>query len=246
MTLRRNFEEEARQFAVALTSMVRASVRAECPDFQARAFEDRISVRQMPNTGVALTVQGQHLVTLKASYWFDWDHTGEFLAVHESSFKVYADPNATREPLFRYEFQRGSAGDIPNAHIHLHGHRDALAYVMTMAGRSTARGKRRAREATRSNWPSMADLHFPVGGDRFRPALEDVLQLLIEELGVDCQHGWRETLATGRQRWRELQAASVVRDSPNIAASVLQQLGYAITPPAGGHPAGQPHRLKDM
>lgn len=246
MSTRSSLAEQAAKFAQELTATIRATVEMGCPDFEAALVGERVAVRQTPASGIVLTVGGAHLVTLTAIYWFDWDRAGQFLAVHESSFKIYADPDMRREPLFRYEFERGGAGDIPNAHIHVHGHRDALAYVMTMAGRTTARGRRRAQAATHSDWPAMADLHLPVGGDRFRPALEDILQLLIEELGVDCQDGWRAALANGRQRWRELQTASVVRDSPDIAASVLHGLGYAITPPADGHPPGQPHRLTDM
>lgn len=246
MSAQLSLTEQATLFAQALTSTVRATVGRDCPDFEAVSVGDRVGVQQAPASGIVLTVGGSHLVTLTAIYWFDWDRAGKFLAVHESSFKVYADPDTRREPLFRYEFTRSGADDIPHAHIHMHGHRDALAYVMTMAGRRTARGKRRAQATAHSDWPAMADLHLPVGGDRFRPALEDVLQLLIEELGVDCQDGWRKALADGRQRWRELQTASVVRDSPDIAASVLRRLGYAITPPDAGHPPGQPQRLTDL
>jgi hypothetical protein len=41
----------------------------------------------------------------------------------------------------------------------------------------------------------MSDLHFPVGGSRFRPSLEDVLDMLVRELGVDHEPGWRDALA---------------------------------------------------
>lgn len=238
--------DAAQGFADQLTETVRASVDATCADFVAVAADNRVAVRQSPREGIVLTSDGHGIATLTASYWFAWDSEGEFLAVQESAFKVYAGEAAAGEPLFRYEFNRGSTDDIPNAHLHVHGQRDALAYVLTRAGERTPRGKRRARLAARGQAPTMADLHFPVGGDRFRPALEDVLQTLVEELGVDCVEGWRNALADGRRRWRELQAAAVVRDSPGVAAQVLARLGYEVSPPKSGPATGQPGRLTEL
>ena len=73
----------------------------------------------------------------------------------------------------------------------------------------------------------VSDLHFPVGGSRFRPCLEDVLDMVVRELGVDHQSDWRNALAVGRERWRRMQAAAVVRDASE-AIRVLEQLGYDI------------------
>ena len=75
---------------------------------------------------------------------------------------------------------------MPAAHIHVHAHRDGLSHALGKTGSKTKRGKARAeaREV-----PRMADLHFPVGGHRFRPCLEDVLEMLVTELGVDHPDG---------------------------------------------------------
>jgi hypothetical protein len=74
----------------------------------------------------------------------------------------------------------------------------------------------------------MSDLHFPVGGSRFRPSLEDVLDMLVRELGVDHQPEWRDALAAGRERWRRVQTAAVVRDAPREAIAALAALGYDV------------------
>src|SRR5699024_11564477 len=65
------------------------------------------------------------------------------------------------------------------------------------------------------------DLHFPLGGDRFRPALEDVLQFLITQLGVRAEEHWRDAVRESRRTWRGRQLASAVRDNPAGAASAL-------------------------
>lgn len=55
-------------------------------------------------------------------------------------------------------------------------------------------------------------LHFPVGGHRFRPTLEELL-FFINEIGlaIDWQEGWKQYLKTTYREWKKRQARSVVR-----------------------------------
>ena len=88
---------------------------------------------------------------------------------------------------------------------------------------------RRARARRKSgNEGRPGDLHFPIGGHRFRPCLEDVLQMLIEEFGVDVPAGWRENLMEGRGMWREIQRKAPVSDHPEAAAQALEALGFGV------------------
>ena len=77
----------------------------------------------------------------------------------------------------------------------------------------------------------MSSLHIPVGGSRFRPCLEDFIQFLICECKFDSEPGWRKNVEVGRERWRRLQAAAVVRDVPEDAAKVLRRLEYTVEAP---------------
>ena len=229
---------EAQRFAADLTATVQAVVGGHVEAFGARALHrqglDHVSVRQEPRTGIPLTVDGAPLLNLTAEYYCVWDSPGQYLAVDESAVKVYAGAKAAGEPLFRYEYLRAATGDVPGAHVQIHGHRDALTFVMTRAGLGSPRGQRLAgRVAQGAAVPQMSDLHFPVGGSRFRPSLEDVLDMLVRELGVDHEKGWREALAVGRERWRRMQIRAVVRDAPGEAVAALQQLGYEVRLPDG-------------
>jgi hypothetical protein len=67
----------------------------------------------------------------------------------------------------------------------------------------------------------MESLHLPVGGDRFRPCLEDVIEFLVVECRFDCQVGWRTVLEAGRERWRRMQTRT----------AALRALGYAVAAP---------------
>jgi len=166
------------------------------------------------------------------------------MAVDEAHVKVYAGPQAAKEPLFRYHYQRQSAHDLPASHIHVHAHRDALSHVLGQTGTQTPRGKARARA---DDIPRMPDLHFPVGGHRFRPCLEDVLEMLVTEFGVDHPDGAIEALRQGRETWRRSQTRTVVRDAPEEAIHVLSSLGYEVTL-RDGHtaPPGSLERLREF
>lgn len=85
--------------------------------------------------------------------------------------------------------------------------------------------------------PSIQDVHFPMGGHRFRPCLEDVLHMLIEEFGIDRQSETFQALEEGRIAWRRKQARSVVRDDPESAVNALRQLGYDVD---WRHESGEP------
>jgi len=221
-------EEQARAFAEELTSTVSALVPDVSP-FRARALtagtRERFAVRQEPDTGVPLLVGGQPLLTLKLTYECALDGADRYLAVDESQFWVYAGDKASGEPLLRYHYRRAAVDDVPSAHLHVHAHRDAISYVMARAGEGTPRGKRRART---TEVPHLYELHFPLGGHRFRPCLEDLLEMLVVEFGVDSTSAGMRSLRQGREEWRRKQLRSVVRDDPDEAAELLRSMGYSV------------------
>ncbi|MGL4743230.1 MAG: hypothetical protein ACRCXL_02400 [Dermatophilaceae bacterium] len=161
------------------------------------------------------------------------------MAISRSEFHVLACGD--REALFRYEYLRsGTAKGLPGAHLQIHGHRDALTYAMTRAGQRS----RRARRRSKTQAPDMSELHFPVGGARFRPPLEDVLHMVVEEFGVDAADEWQQHLADGRESWRRLQTKACVRDAPGEAAEVLRDLGYVVEAPPDGPVSESVERLR--
>ena len=244
-----DLETQAREFAERITSTVRALV-PDADGFDAvlltdrRPDRERFWVRQDPVGGIPLAVNGQPILTMKVEYHCCLDGQDHWMAVDEAQVKVYAGAQASKEPLFRYHYLRQGAADLPAAHIHVHAHRDALSHVLGKTGSQTARGKARARA---DEIPRMPDLHFPVGGHRFRPCLEDVLEMLVTELGVDHPDGAIEALREGRETWRRSQVRTVVRDAPEEAITVLQALGYVVTLQESREvPEGNPDRLQEF
>lgn len=89
----------------------------------------------------------------------------------------------------------------------------------------------------------MSRIHFPTGGHRFRPTLEDVLQIIEEEFGASPGPTWREVLHSNRVQWRRHQTGAAVRDCPSEAVRVLQELGYTSQVPDGGPVPDREERL---
>ncbi|MDY5147642.1 hypothetical protein R6G73_01915 [Actinotignum sanguinis] len=101
----------------------------------------------------------------------------------------------------------------------MHAHRDEWTHALLLGGHHSRRSRRRTKNEART--PRISDVHFPVGGRRFRPCLEEILLFVIDEFGVQCTPQARAALQQGMQKWEEIQLKAVVRDN---RASVLQAL----------------------
>lgn len=227
---------EVTAFADELTRLVTEVFPGPPMPFAARVAAGGttlVIIEQQPREGIVLTVDDMPLLRLSASYRCAWDHKDEFLAVKDSTFAV--SPTDKDEPLFRYDFLAECEGGTPGAHLNVHGHRDEMVFALTGAGKRQ-RGKHRSALVEQSRVPRLASFHFPLGGPRFRPSLEDVVEILVREFGLDTNRGWQAAVTAGRAQWREKQLRAAVRDDPRTAADTLAHLGYAVTWPGDEPP----------
>jgi hypothetical protein len=192
-------------------------------------------VKFMP---LPLTVNQTHRLNLLVKLHLCWDSGQDFLAVDKSFFHVRAE-GKDDTPLFRLEYVRQATKDVPCSHLQIHAHRDELTYLLMLAEKA-----RPAMRVRKDKIPRVAEFHFPNGGHRFRPCIEDVLHSLIIEFGVDPQPGWRAAVEEGREAWRRTQLRAAVRDAPEDAAEELERMGYSVKPPDDGHPPMNPTRLR--
>lgn len=209
-----SFQEQVAQFVGEVRNLLNAVFGGDQEVTVTHAEEKSRIVAK-----VRLTVSGEHLARLKIDLWCCLDSCHQYLAVEESTYQLIAEVD--RAPIIRFEYERGATRK-PRAHVQVHAHRGALSHLLS-----------RARHATPH---SMESLHLPVGGDRFRPCLEDVIEFLVVECRFDRQDGWRVAVENGRERWRRTQTRTVVRDAPSEAAAALRALGYTVTapePPSG-------------
>jgi hypothetical protein len=147
---------------------------------------------------------------LRVGYQLSLDPTGRFLTVDDSTFEVYAATEPL-ECLCHFDYQRGKSGGYPEAHIQVHGKSSALA---------SWSGLPQTRELGR--------LHLPVGGRRFRPAIEDVIEFLVVEKLADPRDGWTDAVARHREEWERIQLRAAIRADPNTAWNVLREFAPSL------------------
>lgn len=152
------------------------------------------------------------------------DRAGRHLKTSQSSFKLYS--LLDRTPLVRQEYISDMASPIPIAHWHFHGERGAFSHLLARAHEVQPDLVRKPHD--------LSSLHFPVGGERFRPSLEDLLEFLVRECGVDAVPGWEAAIERGRADWRLRQLRTVVRDLQVEAAALLREYNWKVEPPIDG------------
>lgn len=147
---------------------------------------------------------------LEVQYRCCLNEAGTHLTIVNSMFMVHADKDG-EDPLCHFDFERDKQM-YPTAHLQVYGWSTAL-------GQITA-GSERPRQITELN-----HLHFPVGGRRYRPCLEDVIEFLIVERLAEGRSGWWHVVDKGRQEFQEIQLRAAVRRNPAAAIDVLREMG---------------------
>lgn len=129
------------------------------------------------------------------------------LITDQSSFGLYLDEQLGRN-VFHYDYIRYPGNLYPAAHLQINA---VSATFDELCGQLD-------REA------ELARLHFPVGGRRFRPCLEDVVEaLIIEGLAVG-RPGWEQAVEEHRTWFHRIQLKAAVRDDPDAVREELARL----------------------
>lgn len=237
----RPLHDVAQEFAAELADRVSRFLDRECTFTSTAVPNGRLVVTDEDDDGSFHCTSTVSHFWCSASISANWDSRETYLAVEQSSFKVFAG-SQSGEPLFRYEFLRDPQNaNVPCAHLQIGAHRDEFTHALGFGGSSRRSRKRAGIPPGRA--PRIVDVHFPLGGPRFRPCLEDILAMTREEFGIDTAKGWQKVVNEGRQRWRLIQLASAVRDSPEEAARVLRELDYTVERSASSPASGNRNRL---
>lgn len=231
---------EAQAFAQRISDAVSAFVGHTIP-FKATNSGSRFVVAD-DTEGIVVPVGGGGLLALEVSYRCELDGEGRYLKVLNSKIAVYAGRRPKGDPLFRFEYVHDQGEGLPVGHLHVHAHRDQFTRVMTLAAMDGASRRQVAPDAELEA-ARMSRIHFPTGGHRFRPTLEDVLQMIEEEFGAAPGPTWPTVLRANRIQWRRQQTGAAVRDCPSEAVRVLHELGYTVTDPEEGPKPDREDRL---
>ena len=160
----------------------------------------------------------QPRLMLKIEFHVSLDDESNHLAVQQSTYGLWVrpDPHRKPRPVFRIEYNR-DAYNKPAAHVHLHAESMEFGWIYGTAGLPL---------------PRLFEIHFPVGGRRFRPTVEELLKFLDrEELFVDWLPGWNQLVEQSLEQWEWNQARATVRQHTEAAVGQLRDMGYEVTPP---------------
>lgn len=190
---------------------------------------------------VLLMVGSVPTYRLEATYVLIWNGTRQFIAVNSSAFSIFIE--GSNEPLFHYDYYREPNGKYPGAHLNIHHNRSDLVVALSKGGKSH-RSKARHKQLAKGETLRDSELHYPLGGPRFRPCLEDVIQFMIYELGVETEDHWEQVLNSGRALWRDRQLRTAVTDNLHVAAEVLRSRGFKVE--GGPEPDRNDRRVTEL
>jgi len=216
-----DLESEARGFAAEVTNLLNRTVtdgmrltvviahRSATTVHVGRGIgRQDLSVKLLP-----LTLGKKPLVAyLLAAYVLEADPEKAYLAVAKSQYGLYLDGDL-RQMLVHWDYEREPANAYAAAHMQVNGeceHFNALTEQARNSGRVCPQRPLR-------------DFHFPVGGRRFRPSLEDVIEFLAVEGLAEVRPGWEEAVREHRERWEERQLQAAVRRHPHVAMEQLRK-----------------------
>jgi hypothetical protein len=240
MTESPGLEEQAVDFAQRLEDMLTAVLGPAADQYTAspqgmrKGRQNKFLIQSANPQGVPLNVGGNTILRLSYSYQCSCKDEKAHLQIDDSSITLRAESDPA--PIVHYDYVRNVQGTIPAAHINIHASNDSATKAMLACGSKSQGKNRRKAFLDKGTFPTFSSLHFPVGGDRFRPGLEDVLQMAVYEFGIDVQNGWEAFIDESRQEYRERQFRALVREYPDLAYDALIENGYGV--------ARRPQRLE--
>lgn len=164
----------------------------------------KMSKTDMDGQFVPLTCSGkQPTCWLGIRHYLLMDDHRTFLMDVRSSIGLYFD-DAGEHELLRFDYVRDNP-EHPEAHVHV--------------------GKVFHHDSSPERY------HVPVGGRRFRPTLEDVVEFAIREDLAVGRPKWHEAVEEHRRHWFANQLRAAVRAFPELATEQLERAGYTVTPP---------------
>jgi hypothetical protein len=149
---------------------------------------------------------GKPYCWLDLTYTFCLDDSNEWPMVKSSFFAIRA-ADTDKTPLCHFDYERDKSGGYPEAHVQVYGTSPAL-----QAWTGEVKDK------------PLNKFHIPVGGRRYRPILEDVIDFLaVEGLIPELPNGAAEIIAKGREQFNVIQLRSAIRRDLDIARDAVKE-----------------------
>lgn len=180
-------------------------------------------ITQRNGRGIPLNSDGETVAGLSFRFQCSCRNENSWLQIDKSVIMITVEPEHML--LFHYDYNRERTSETPGAHINIFGSNDAATRIMLSCGKGLRSKNRRKKYINDGAFPTFSTLHFPVGGDRFRPGLEDMLQMAVYEFHIDVTDEWEKPLNYSRAEYRERQLKALVREYPDLAWDALTENG---------------------
>ncbi len=218
----KSLDSQARQFAKQTSNLlnktVTTGVRISVLETVAgnRIMGSGVSRNQPSPSPISIShSQRNPVVYLYLMHSYELDPEGVYLTMTSSTMSLYTSPGMGDDQLIvGIDYARSSPNQYPGAHLHVAGTRDDLDSVYLGDDRKTRK---------------LRDLHLPVGGKRFRPTLEDLIEFMVTEEMVVPRPNWRATLDDHRAKWETIQLKAAVRRNQQDAADALKESGWHVS-----------------
>ena len=223
--MRGNLESQARRFADEVSGLLNKTVThgirissLETDNGHGIIGKGITSSNPNPEPIPISTSGTKAVVFLYMQHSYELDPEGVYLTMTESTMSLYTSPEMEDDQLIvGIDYTRNPVNQFPSAHLHVSGQRGDLDAVYLGDERKTRK---------------LRDLHFPVGGKRFRPTLEDLVEFMVTEEMVDPRTGWEQVVKDHRARWEAIQVKAAVRRNQEDAAAALREAGWDAIAPA--------------
>ncbi|MGW4825149.1 hypothetical protein ACWEP4_41180 [Streptomyces sp. NPDC004227] len=144
-------------------------------------------------------------IWMNLSYQVHLDHEHRYLTVYKSYCGIFSDEQL-EACLCHFDYER-EKDKYTSAHLQVHGQSQALEAL------------NRPGDEKRP----LEKLHFPVGGKRFRPSLEDIIEFLIAERLTDGRAGWERVVEEGRDRFHRNQLRAAMRRNTALVEEFMRE-----------------------
>lgn len=163
---------------------------------------------QILGKAIPIALRGKPTCFLGLSFRLQPDDEQQYLMVQSSVLALYADQDESVE-LLHYDYERNKGDGYPEAHLQVEAGSPAWTSFCEQVGLVGRPLKR---------------LHLPVGGRRYRPTVEDLIEFLVVEKLALGRPGWKKAVDAGRADFQRRQLRAAVRRDPASARAVLADL----------------------
>lgn len=155
-----------------------------------------------------VTIGADPNIWLAFSMRLEQDFEDEYLMVRQSVMLLSASAEPA-DTLLHYDYECDKPDDYPDAHLQIC---------------ATSDDWKRVGVRTDGTERLLERMHLPLGGRRYRPTLEDMVEFLITEKLARAKKGWRKAIASGRDEFRKKQLRAAIRRDPETAREALAKL----------------------